>query len=345
MTVEDAALAGWRTRLVEELKRSGHLRTLAVESAFRTVPRHWFAPAGIRPEEAYRDEVLPLVRGVATLSQPSIVALMLEELKAGRGMKVLEVGTASGYNAALLAEVVGDSALVYTVELEPRLALKASQNLAAAGYGPIHVRAGDGSLGWPEAAPFARVIVTAEAADLSRHLVDQLEPTGLLLSPFAIPGLPGLLLRLAPEGEGMRGEFVGVPVSFVPLRGEYDAGEGRWEVAARRAREAIDTAEDQVWSEGRALPWERRLALHLVAAALAEEGGRPAHQAGAEAWQRYRAAGEPAVTALRVVARPREKCPDGQLAFRRRDYAFCVDLPLERNPGEGGESPRREVVS
>lgn len=309
------------------------------------MPRHLFIPPGVTPEEAYRDEVIPLLPGLATLSQPSIVALMLEELDARPGMKILEIGTASGYNAALLAEVAGDPSLVHSVEIEPRLAEQARRNLAAAGYGKVKVKVGDGCLGWPEAAPFARTMVTAEAAELSPHLLTQLDAKGILLTPFSIPGLPGLLLRLELKGSRAVGRFIGIPVSFVPLRGEY-AGDGRRrEAGSHLVQQAMAATEERAWEEQIDLTLECRLALCLVTAALVEQGKAPPRQVADEAWRRYVAGGKPDLNAIRVSVCPLAECPSRQLAFRRRDYALCLNLPVERNSGEGGESPQREVMS
>ncbi|MDI6871819.1 MAG: hypothetical protein QME79_10790 [Bacillota bacterium] len=336
--------AGLRARLADQLKRAGYLRSPAVEEAFLAVPRHLFVPAGFTPEEAYRDEVIPLIPGLATLSQPSIVVLMLEEAEVRRGMKVLEIGTASGYNAALLAELAGDPSLVYTIEIDPRLAAQARRNLEAAGYGEVNVRTGDGTRGWPDGAPYDRVVVTAEATDLSRELLGQLDPDGLLLTPFAIPGLPALLLRLRPKGAGAVGTFVGIPVAFVPLQGEYTGDSRRWEAKSRRVQRVIAEVEDEAWSEGVALSLDRRLALYLVAAAVAEKEAVPPDEQPREAWRRYIEAGEPELADVGVLALPLAECPNSGLVLRRRDYAFRLDLPRERNGGGGGESPRREVV-
>lgn len=329
-------------RLVAQLKRSGYIRGERVEEAFSKVPRHLFVPHGVTPEEAYRDEVIPLVSGLATLSQPSIVALMLEELEAGPGLRVLEIGTASGYNAALLSRVVGDPALVWTVEIEPRLADWARYNLTAAGFSAVHVLAGDGTLGWAEGAPYARIEVTAEATDLSHHLLAQLDREGILLTPFGVPGLPALLLRLHRQEGGFSGGFVGIPVAFVPLRGEYGTESRSREDGGRRAREAIWAVESEALAQGARPTLDRRLALDLLAAALADGAGLPAPEAAAEAWRRYRAAGRPGLDELGVNVYPLAEYPAPAPAFRRRDYVFCLELPGERNPGGGGESPRRE---
>ncbi|HHW15077.1 MAG TPA: protein-L-isoaspartate O-methyltransferase [Firmicutes bacterium] len=340
---EDKATRGLRAKLAKKLKAEGHIRTPAVEKAFLAVPRHLFVPPGVSPAEAYRDEVVPLLPGLAALSQPSIVALMLEELAVDTGMKVLEIGTASGYNAGLLACLTGEQALVHTIEIEERLAEQARRNLEAAGFGGVQVRAGDGTLGWPEAAPFARIIVTAEAADLSWTLLRQLAAGGLLLAPFAVPGLPALLLRLRAGERQVLGEFIAAPVAFVPLRGEYGVGEGGRETAVRRAREALWLAEERASAEG-GLSFSQRLALYLITAAVAEATALAPGETAEEGWRRFASAGQPDLEELGVSARPAKRDLPTDLAFRRRDCDFLLELPLERNPNKGGESPRREVV-
>lgn len=310
------------------LRQCGSLRTPAVENAFRKVPRHLFTPPGVSPETAYRDEVVPLIPGLATVSQPSIVALMLEELGVGRGQRVLELGTASGYNAALLAELVGEPDLVYTVEIEPRLAALAGAALERAGYSGVHVRAGDGSFGYPEGAPFDRVIVTFEAGDLAAPLVEQIRAGGRYLAPFAVPGLPALLLRLDKKApEQLAGSFVGIPVTFVPMRGEYGRRDAAGGQAEARALRAVRAAHDRAWLGEACLKLGQSMALGLVAVALAEgEPESSPEEVAVEAWERVAAAGFPDMTDLRVRVEPRQGVRQG-LVLARRDYSFVLALP------------------
>lgn len=340
--VRDAAETQLRSRLVAQLKGSGYIRSARVERAFSLVPRHLFVPPGIPPAEAYRDEVIPLVPGLATLSQPSIVAIMLEELDAAPGCSTLEVGTASGYNAALLAEIVEDPALVHTMEIEPALARQAAKNLARAGYAEVNVRTGDGTLGWPERAPFSRIMITAEATDLSRQLLAQVEEAGSLLAPFAVPGLSALLLRLHKRAGRLSGEFVGVPVAFVPLRGRYGA-DRRKEARSARAEEAVWAVEHAILRQRAVLTLEQRLAFGLIAVALAERTGPgDREELSATAWATFAEAGKPGLADLTVSAvLTNEACP-GQLAFKREELAFCLDLSGQRNPVGGSESRRQE---
>lgn len=217
-----------RHELVDELIRRGFIDDKPVEKAFRKVPRHVFVAGIIDPRDAYLDEVIPLKLGMSTVSQPSVVAIMLKGLKLSPRLKVLEIGTASGYSAALLAELVGPEGKVYTIEIDPQLARQARKALDLAGYSAVEVIAGDGSLGLPARAPFDRIVITAAASRISPQLIEQLTVGGLLLTPFNLPGLPSLLLCLrkeasrGQEGAHLTGEFVGVPVCFVPLRGAYE---------------------------------------------------------------------------------------------------------------------------
>lgn len=336
---EPEVASEFRRRLVERLKRAGYIRSEAVEQAMLTVPRHLFAPPGVSVEEAYEDEVISLVPGLATLSQPSIVALMLEELGARPGLKTLEIGTASGYNAALLAEIVGDGALVCTIEIDRSLSRQAARNLAAAGYEAVRTRAGDGALGWPEEAPFARIIVTAEATDLSPNLLEQLDETGVLLAPFSAPALPALLLRLSRDAAAIHGGFVGIPVAFVPLRGQYGQAPGEVFDGVRRTLWAV---QHRVWENGAALTLDQRLTLDLVAVALAEGAESPAEQLASRAWEAYLDAGQPDLAEVRVTVRPLAECLPTALALRRRAHAFCLELPGQRIPAGGGESSSQE---
>ncbi len=230
----EAVAVRLRQGLVDELIGRGYIDDKPLEEAFRAVPRHLFVAGVADPGYAYLDEVIPLKPGASTVSQPSVVAIMLKGLEFEPRLKVLEIGTASGYSAALLAELVGPEGKVYTVEIDPQLAQQARKALDQAGYPDVEVRAGDGSLGLPEEAPFDRIVITATTSRISPRLVEQLAVGGVLLTPFNLPGLPSLLLRLRKEVNPeetpgrldhrdfrLTGEFVGVPVCFVPLRGVY----------------------------------------------------------------------------------------------------------------------------
>jgi protein-L-isoaspartate(D-aspartate) O-methyltransferase len=178
----------------------------------RTVPRHEFVPPQyIR--RAYGDHPLPIDHG-QTISQPYIVAYMTEMLRPEPGMKVLEVGTGSGYQAAVLAET---GAHVFTIELVGGLAASARERLDRLGYGDVQSRHADGFFGWEEEAPFDAIIVTAAAGYIPPPLIEQLKPGGRMMIPVgSIYGIQNLILvEKSAEGE-IRTETL-LPVRFVPL--------------------------------------------------------------------------------------------------------------------------------
>src|ERR1700733_14754388 len=160
-----------RDRLVDELREGGRLSDPAIEAAFRSVPRHLFLP-GLTASEAYQDEAFVIKTGadgmpLSSSSQPAIMAIMLEQLGVAPGQRVLEIGTGTGYNAALMAHLVGQRGTVVTVDIDDALVAGARENLAAAGYPGVIVLSGDGGYGAARHAPFDRAIVTAGAWDLA----------------------------------------------------------------------------------------------------------------------------------------------------------------------------------
>ncbi|WP_069804385.1 methyltransferase domain-containing protein [Thermogemmatispora onikobensis] len=175
--------------LVEHLKERGFLRTARIEAAFRAVPRHLFLP-GVPSEEVYRDQVIPLkiVDGVciSSSSQPAIMAIMLEQLGLEPGQRVLEIGAASGYNAALMAHILGESGTIVTIDIDEDLVEGARAHLEAAGYRQVHVICGDGAQGYPPAAPYDRIILTVAAGDIATPWYEQLKPDGRLLLPLVL---------------------------------------------------------------------------------------------------------------------------------------------------------------
>jgi protein-L-isoaspartate(D-aspartate) O-methyltransferase len=187
-----------------------------VIAAIGQVPRHEFVPEALRLF-AYRNEPLPIGQG-QTISQPFIVAIMTDLLAIPRQARVLEVGTGSGYQAAVLAEL---GAEVYTIEIVEPLGRQAEAVLRRLGYTNIHVRIGDGFAGWPEAGPFDAIIVTAAADETPPPLLEQLKPGGRLIIPlerrFAAQHL--VLIEKNRDGKVSRQEIL--PVMFVPLTGEH----------------------------------------------------------------------------------------------------------------------------
>lgn len=185
----------------------------ATLAAMRTVPRHEFVPAE-HERRAYADQPLPIGYG-QTISQPYIVAYMTEILEVGPGMKVLEVGTGSGYQAAVLAAM---GCRVFTMEIFEPLAIQARARLARLGYDNVTVRHADGHFGWIEEAPFDAVIVTAAAGHIPPALVEQLKPGGRMVIPVgSVYGVQNLILveKDAAEG-GVRTRQL-LPVRFVPM--------------------------------------------------------------------------------------------------------------------------------
>jgi protein-L-isoaspartate(D-aspartate) O-methyltransferase len=200
-----------RSRMVEwQLRRRG-IDDARVLGAMGRVPRELFVPGELR-EDAYADAALP-IGGGQTISQPYMAALICEQLALRGGERVLDVGTGSGYQAAVLAELAGE---VHTIERIPRLAERARANLAAAGYeGSVHLHVGDGTRGVPEYAPFAAIAVAAAALEAPPALYDQLEPRGRLAVP--VGGSGGQWLEVVvrtPEGPAV---LRTVPCRFVPL--------------------------------------------------------------------------------------------------------------------------------
>lgn len=167
-----------RQRMVEQDLRPRGISNPAVLAAMGRVPRHVFVPETLR-NRAYDDGPLPIGLG-QTISQPYIVAYMTEALRVTRDHTVLEIGTGSGYQAAVLAELVRE---VLTIEIVPELAARARKTLAEAGYKNVQVRTGNGYLGWPERAPFQRIIVTAAPEKVPQALVDQLAIGGRMVVP------------------------------------------------------------------------------------------------------------------------------------------------------------------
>ncbi len=178
--------------------------------AMALVPRHLFVPQALRPE-AYTDSPLPLGPD-QTISQPYIVALMSQHAEIRDGDRVLEIGTGSGYQAALLAEM---GAEVFSIERDPRLSEQAARNLDNSGYGDVKLRVGDGRAGWPEAAPFDAILVTAAPEEPPPKLLTQLAEGGRMVIPVGKESQELLLIRR--EGEILPGESI-LPVRFVPLR-------------------------------------------------------------------------------------------------------------------------------
>lgn len=194
----------------EHLERRG-IRDPEVLRAIRTVPRHEFVPHSLRGE-AYDDRPLDIGYG-ATISQPYIVAAMTELLEARKTSRVLEIGTGSGYQSAVLAELAGE---VYSIEVIPELARSADETLRRLGYRNIHVRQGDGYRGWPEQAPFDRIILTAAPLEIPDELIVQLAAGGRLIAPVG-GNADQQLVVLDRSATGHLSRRIIFPVLFVPM--------------------------------------------------------------------------------------------------------------------------------
>jgi protein-L-isoaspartate(D-aspartate) O-methyltransferase len=210
---EDRFTAERRRMVQEQLSSPGYNITNArVLAALGKVPRHRFVPAELR-HQAYADGPLPIGHG-QTISQPYIVAFMTGQLDPQPMDRVLEIGTGSGYQAAVLAQLVAE---VYTIEIVEALAQRAEVDLKRLGYTNIHVRAGDGCQGWPEAAPFDAIIVTCAPEKVPPPLVEQLKDGGRMIIPVGPMGDQELVL-LRKRGEQLEQRAVR-SVRFVPMTG------------------------------------------------------------------------------------------------------------------------------
>jgi len=209
-----------RLEMVETTIEARDVTDPDILAAMQTVQRHLFVPPDFI-EAAYEDHPLPIGYG-QTISQPYIVAWMTELLELKPGEKVLEIGTGSGYQAAVLAEL--DDVDVYTIEIVPELADIAAKRLKELGYTQVMVKQGDGYYGWPEYAPFDAIIVTAAPDHLPAPLVEQLNEGGRLVIPIGPPGGYQTLWKFVKEGQDVTAYSMG-GVMFVPFTGEGIMGE------------------------------------------------------------------------------------------------------------------------
>lgn len=207
-----AELARLRERMVEVQLRGRDIRDAGVLAAMGRVPRHEFIPSNLS-SSAYNDGALPLKMG-QTISQPYIVAYMTQLLELEGSERVLEIGTGSGYQAAVLAEIVSE---VYTIEILPELGRQAATVLNRLGYKNIEFRIGDGYAGWPEHAPFDRIIITAAPEKIPQPLIDQLKVGGRIVCPVGAPDQDLIVLEKGNAGITRRST---IPVRFVPMTGK-----------------------------------------------------------------------------------------------------------------------------
>ena len=197
--------------------RSRHIRSPRVLDAMRDVPRHWFIPHSHR-SAAYRDHAVSIGHG-QTISQPYIVALMTDALEVEEGHRVLEVGTGSGYQAAVLSELTPH---VYSIEIVKPLAERVRKTFAERGYDPISTRCGDGYFGWEQHGPYDAIIVTCAASHVPPPLVQQLKPGGKMCIPVGGPYSTQRLILITKREDGLTESRNLLHVRFVPMTGEVE---------------------------------------------------------------------------------------------------------------------------
>ncbi len=208
---DTTGFAAMRERMVDQQLRARDITDPRVLAAMLKVPRHEFVPHDMLPS-AYDDSALPLALG-QTVSQPYIVGFMTQALGLEGSERVLEIGTGSGYQAAVLAEIVPQ---VYTIEILPELTERARTILQSLGYHNIQFRTGDGYQGWPDAAPFDAIIVTAAPDHIPQPLVDQLKPGGRMVLPVGRLEQELVVVEKTESGTHRRST---IPVRFVPMTG------------------------------------------------------------------------------------------------------------------------------
>jgi protein-L-isoaspartate(D-aspartate) O-methyltransferase len=201
-----------RLRMVEQQIKARGIRDQAVLEALKKTPRHRFVPESHR-RLSYEDHPLPIGQN-QTISQPFIVAYMTEAAEISPQDKVLEIGTGSGYQAAILGEIAKE---VYSIEIIPELAERARQTLGELGYKKVQVRAGNGYLGWPEHAPFDAIIVTAAPDEIPKALVEQLAVNGKMVIPVGTDNQEMVIITKTKDGVV---EKRTMPVRFVPMTGK-----------------------------------------------------------------------------------------------------------------------------
>jgi protein-L-isoaspartate(D-aspartate) O-methyltransferase len=208
--------------LVDKLKNAGHIASVPVEAAFRAVPRHLFLP-DIAPEHAYRDEAIPTKylddQAISSSSQPAIMAIMLEQLGLAPGQCVLEIGAGTGYNAALIAQIVGPAGQVVAIDIDEDIVEAAGAHLAAVGLDRVRLVCGDGGLGYPQAAPYDRIILSVGAWDIVPAWCEQLKPGGRVVLPLSLNG-PQVSVAFEAAGDHLASVSI-KDCGFMRLRGAF----------------------------------------------------------------------------------------------------------------------------
>ena len=200
-----------RVMMVRDQMEARGVKNPEVLAVMLAVPRELFVPEGVRPQ-AYEDHPLPIGFG-QTISQPFIVGLMTELLDPKKNHRVLEIGTGSGYQAAILSRLVAE---LYSIEIVPELARSAAGTLRSLGFRNVTVREGDGYRGWPEKAPFDRIILTAAPPEIPQVLLDELRPGGRLVAPVGVKVQDLVVVQKSADGKTTARSVL--PVRFVPMR-------------------------------------------------------------------------------------------------------------------------------
>ncbi len=210
-----------RRDMVKRYKLAGYIKSKTVENAILAVPRELFMESSYR-QHAYHDQPFPIPGdGRQTISAPYMYPVTYEPLKLEKGQRFLEIGAGSGYGAAIAREIVGSEGLVVTVEINPDTYLFAVENLRNAGYTDVKVILGDGSLGYPELAPYDAISITASTPDIPPPLYEQMKPSSRLIAPVGSPGRYGQDLLLVDRVNGELSKKRLMSVVYVPLIGKY----------------------------------------------------------------------------------------------------------------------------
>jgi protein-L-isoaspartate(D-aspartate) O-methyltransferase len=217
-----AQYARERQAKVRSLETQNLLKSPRIKAALLKVPREEFIPAEFR-DYAYEEVPLPLPGAAATISCPHSYPLFYEPLGLDIGQRFLEIGTGSGYGAAVAREVVGDDGVVVSIEFDPVTLEFATRNLERLGYRDVILVLGDGGLGYPAAAPYDRIAITAACADIPPPLLAQLAPRGRVIAPLVVNEVQNLTV-VTKQADGIGREIV-CEVLYVALRGAYAAGE------------------------------------------------------------------------------------------------------------------------
>jgi protein-L-isoaspartate(D-aspartate) O-methyltransferase len=222
MSTQSSVATVYQKALIDKLCGDELIRSPWVEAAFRAVPRHLFLP-DVPIEQAYEDRAIPTKfaqgRAISSSSQPAMMAIMLEQLDLRPGHSVLEIGAGTGYNAALMAHIVGERGQVTTLDIDEEIVLAARQHLQAADANSVRVIWADGALGWPSDAPYDRIIMTVGGWDISPAWVEHLGINGRLLLPLSLNG-PQISVAFDRENNHLSSQSV-TPCGFMRLRGPF----------------------------------------------------------------------------------------------------------------------------